>query len=90
MLARYRPAHGAIFATLTDGAVVLDIQTKKYFSLNDTGAVVWACIRDGLNADEMVAALLRDYDVEEEDARSAVESLLRSLEAEQLIEQVKR
>lgn len=88
MLARYRPARGAIFATLTDGAVVLDIQTKNYFSLNDTGAVIWGCIRDGMSMDEMVAALLREYEVSNEDARSAVESLLQSLEAEQLIEPV--
>jgi hypothetical protein len=88
MLARYRPAPGAIFATLTDGAVVLDIQTKKYFSLNDTGAAMWACIRDGMSTDEMVAALLREYDVGQEDAKVAVESLIHSLEAEQLIEPV--
>lgn len=88
MLARYRPAPGALFATLTDGAVVLDIQTKKSFSLNETGATLWMCIQDGLDANAMIEALLRRYEVREEDARDAVVSLLQSLAAEQLIEPV--
>lgn len=88
MLARYRPVRGALFATLTDGAVVLDVETKKYFSLNDTGAAIWACIRDGLGADAMVAVLQREYDVSESDALAAVEALVEALESEHLIEPV--
>jgi hypothetical protein len=86
MLVRYRPAAGALFATLTDGAVVLDVGTKKYFTLNDTGAAIWTCIRDGLGTDAMVAVLQRDYDVSEDDALTAVQVLIDALESEQLIE----
>ncbi len=86
MLARYRPVRGALFATLTDGAVVLDVETRKYFTLNDTGAAIWTCIRDGLGTDAMVAVLQRDYDVNEADALAAVRALIEALETEQLIE----
>ncbi|HEY9450879.1 MAG TPA: PqqD family protein [Gemmatimonadaceae bacterium] len=86
MLARYRLAPDALFATLSDGAVVLDIQSKRYYSLNDTGARVWAFIREGLSAAEMVAAIVNEYEVEESDARAAIEALLQSLAAQQLIE----
>ncbi len=63
MHTRYRPTSDALFATLSDGAVVLDIQTKKYFSLNDTGARIWALIREGLNTNDIVSVLLGEYDV---------------------------
>ena len=86
MHTRYRPASDALFATLSDGAVVLDIQTKKYFSLNDTGARVWALIREGLPVEEIISALLEEYDVSRAAACQAVTSLVESLAAEKLIE----
>lgn len=88
MLARYRPTPDALFATLSDGAVVLDVQRKRCFSLNDTGARLWACVRDGMTDREMVAVLMAEYDVSAEEAGDAVRSLLQSLAAEQLIEPV--
>ena len=34
---RYRAIAEALVATLSDGAVLLNLQTKRYFSLNETG-----------------------------------------------------
>ncbi|HEY9478804.1 MAG TPA: PqqD family peptide modification chaperone [Gemmatimonadaceae bacterium] len=86
MHTRYRPAPDALFATLSDGAVVLDIQTKKYFSLNDTGARIWALMREGLAIDDMISVLLDEYDVSRSAASEAVSSLVESLASEKLIE----
>ena len=86
MHTRYRPASDTLFATLSDGAVVLDIHTKKYFSLNDTGARVWALIRQGLAVEDIISALLDEYDVSRTAACQAVTSLVKSLAAEKLIE----
>lgn len=86
MHTRYRPTPDALFATLSDGAVVLDIQTKKYFSLNETGARVWALIREGLHTDGIISVLLEEYDVTRGAAEEAVTTLVESLAAEKLIE----
>lgn len=86
MYTRYRPTSDALFATLSDGAVVLDIQTKKYFSLNDTGARVWALIREGITTENIVSVLLDEYDVSRASAEEAVESLVGALTSEKLIE----
>ncbi len=86
MHTRYRPTPDALFATLSDGAVVLDIQTKKYFSLNETGARVWALIREGRKVEDIVSTLLEEYDVTRETAEEAVTSLVDSLAGEKLIE----
>lgn len=86
MHTRYRPTPDALFATLSDGAVVLDIQTKKYFSLNETGARIWALLREGLDCDAIISTLLGEYDVTRAAAEEAVTSLVESLAAEKLIE----
>jgi hypothetical protein len=86
MHTRYRPTPDALFATLSDGAVVLDIHTKKYFSLNETGARVWALIREGLDTEDIISALLEEYDVTRGAAEEAVTTLVGSLAAEKLIE----
>ncbi|HET7621599.1 MAG TPA: PqqD family peptide modification chaperone [Gemmatimonadaceae bacterium] len=86
MYTRYRPTPDALFATLSDGAVVLDIQTKKYFSLNETGARIWALVREGLDTDAIISVLLDEYDVTRAAAEEAVTSLVQSLAAEKLIE----
>jgi hypothetical protein len=86
MHTRYRPTPDALFATLCDGAVVLDIQTKQYFSLNETGARVWALIREGREVEDIISTLLTEYDVTHEAADEAVASLVKSLVGEKLIE----
>ena len=86
MHTRYRPTPDALFATLSDGAVVLDIQTKQYFSLNETGARVWALIREGHEVGDIISTLLDEYDVTCEAAKEAVTSLVDSLVGEKLIE----
>jgi hypothetical protein len=86
MHTRYRPTPDALFATLSDGAVVLDIQTKQYFSLNETGARVWALIREGREVADIISTLLTEYDVTREAACEAVTSLVSSLVGEKLIE----
>jgi hypothetical protein len=86
MHTRYRPTSDALFATLSDGAVVLDIQTKKYFSLNETGARVWALIREGTDSAGIISILLDEYDDTPAAAEAAVTSLVKSLAVEKLIE----
>jgi hypothetical protein len=83
---RYRPTPDALFATLSDGAVVLDIQTRKYFSLNETGARIWALIREGRDTGEIISVLLDEYDVTSQSAEEAVALLVESLAGEKLIE----
>lgn len=86
MHTRYRPTPDALLATLSDGAVVLDIQTKKYFSLNETGARIWALVREGVDTDGIISTLTDEYDASRGDVEDAVTSLLESLLGEKLIE----
>jgi len=56
----------------SDGAVLLDIQQGICFSLNPVGAKIWALIKERKPTDDIIASLLKDFDVPEEQIRSDV------------------
>ena len=85
-MTRYRTVPDALSASLTDGAVLLNLYTKRYFSLNDTGSRIWSLLEQQASDDEIVETLVREYDVEKPEAARAVNHLLDDLIAERLIE----
>jgi hypothetical protein len=82
---RYRAIAEALVATLSDGAVLLNLQTKRYFSLNETGTRIWEMVQQTADEDTIVTTLLGEYDVEESMARSEVRRILDELIDAQLI-----
>jgi hypothetical protein len=82
---RYRAIAEALVATLSDGAVLLNLQTKRYFSLNETGTRIWEMVQQTADEETIVATLLGEYDVEETMARSEVRRILDELIDAQLI-----
>ena len=72
-------------ANVEDGAVVLHMGTKRYFSLNETGAAIWRLIEEGVAIEEIPARLSASYDVTVDEARREVDALLEALEAKTLI-----
>jgi Coenzyme PQQ synthesis protein D (PqqD) len=82
---RYRAIPEALVATLSDGAVLLNLQTKRYFSLNETGTRIWEMVQRTADEEEIVATLLREYEVEEHLARAEVHRILEELVEAQLI-----
>lgn len=56
----------------SDGAVLLDIQQGICFSLNPVGAKIWAFIKERKSTDDIIASLVKDFDVPEEQIRSDV------------------
>ena len=84
-MSRWRPDKDALAATLTDGAVLLNLRTNRYHSLNDTGARVWQLLVEGRTESEIVGTLTAEYEVSEEQARRETGSIIAALEAAQLI-----
>jgi hypothetical protein len=82
---RYRAIPEALVATLSDGAVLLNLQTKRYFSLNETGTRIWEMVQQTADEETIVATLLGEYDVEEPMARTEVRRILDELIDAQLI-----
>ena len=49
-------------AQLQGEAVLLDLQTKRYYRLNATGAMIWKGVQDLLDSHAIVDALVRATD----------------------------
>lgn len=59
------------------GAAVLDF--NGMITLNDSGAFLWKVLEQGADVDAMVKALLSEYDVDEQTARTCSEDFVAKL-----------
>lgn len=76
---RLVPQEHVVFTEFDAGeGVLVDLNTKKYFQLNETAVVVWRGLEDGLTFEDIVGRITSAYEVE--DARAA-ESVRRTLDS---------
>lgn len=66
-------------------AVVLNLATKKYYTLNETATAIWSGIEHRLDVPGLVAILLGSFEVTPERARASVIETLNRLQAQQLV-----
>lgn len=69
-----------IFSQKVDGELVLlDMKTENYFGLDAVGNDIWQLLEDGNTLQETCDIMLEMYDVEPEQMRSDLESLVNKL-----------
>lgn len=80
---------GYILRTIADDNVVLpsgdELDLSIMITLNDTGRFLWERLEKGAEADDLVAALLAEYDVDESAARAGVDAFWEKLKANDLL-----
>lgn len=54
-------------------------------NLNDTGAFLWKKLESGASEDELVSAMLSEYDVDEETAKHDIDAFLKKLKEAELL-----
>lgn len=75
-----------IFADLDPTeAVVLNLETKNYYKLNETGIAIWKGLDAGRSPAEIAAEIARAYDVAEAEARADVDALVARLRMESIL-----
>ena len=85
--AHYAPTSAVVFTQLDDGeAVLLDLQTKQYYTLNETGSQIWDHFKENRSLDEIAAALTETFDVGAEAAKEHVVAFLEELHHEGLVQ----
>jgi hypothetical protein len=67
-------------------AVLLHLDTKKYYSLNATGLRIWQLLSDGQTPADVVEQLQAEFDVTPEKASESVIGLMNELISEKLIQ----
>ena len=82
---RYAISPDAACAAVEDGTVVLNMRTRRYYSLNETGAAIWQMLENDDPIAAVVARLVSAYDVDEVTAAHTVAQLVDELAAEALI-----
>ena len=79
------PDSDVIVTELDGEAVLLNLDTKMYFSLNATGVTIWKLLDEGLTLGQIGERLFQEYDVTPEKARQCVVDLVDQLNDEQLV-----
>lgn len=81
----YQVPDDVLAAHLEGEAVLLNMDTKNYYRLNATAAVVFKGLERGLSRDAIVDSLLAQFDVERPEAEEAVDALLADLASRGLV-----
>lgn len=58
--------------------VLVDLDTRKYYRLNETAMLVWRGLERGRSFEEIVEELTGGYDVTPDRARASVEKILKN------------
>ncbi|HEY8186968.1 MAG TPA: PqqD family protein [Pyrinomonadaceae bacterium] len=80
------PYKHVIFTDL-DGldGVLVDLNSKKYYQLNETASFIWRGLEKQMPVDHIAAEMTQRYDVKLDHAISSIEIALRRFEAQDLL-----
>jgi hypothetical protein len=84
----FNPHPDVVFKLLDDEAVLVHLGTNRIFTLTQTGARFWQLLMEGLDRSVIEDQLLEEYDVTRPELVAEIESLVRELAAEGLIDSI--
>ena len=73
---------------LRDEVVLLHLDTGAYYSLNETGALMWQGLVDGRSYPDIIADVITTYEVDERMAQQDFERLVNELADQGLVDLV--
>ncbi len=88
MTARFRPKPGVLVRELEGEAVLLDLETGRYFGLNATGVRIWALLGGDEELGRIVDRLEGEYAPAETSMMDDILELCTALEREGLVARV--
>lgn len=65
--------------------ILVDLNTKRYYQLNETAMIVWKGLEQGKSIGEIVADFTSSYEVEPDRATLSVQRLLDSFQVYKLV-----
>ena len=83
---RYSVNTGQVISEVIDGeAVMINLTTGNYYSLNEVGAAAWEALAAGASRDQVFDLLAARYEGSPDEIAGAVETLIEELRREELI-----
>ena len=82
----FAPLEHIVASHLEDGdGVLVDLNTKQYYQLNESAMLIWSAIENGSSFSQVVEQIMATYDVTHERAIASTETLLRQLQERKLV-----
>ena len=81
----YRKNPSVVCSELDEGAILLDLNTKHYYNLNETALKVWKSMDELLIISEIAGRIVEEYAVDEYRATESVRRIMAELHKEGLI-----
>lgn len=83
-----KPHEHVVFTEFEGGeGVLVDLNTKRYYQLNETAMFIWRCLEKGLSRSQIVDEMVSVYDVTAEHAAESLERVLQNFESQKLVSQ---
>jgi len=71
-------------------AVILNLKSSVYYSLNEVGTRIWELIGEGCELDEIVITIADEYDTSEKKVKKDVEKFIKQMKKEKLLSSGKK
>lgn len=82
----FRIADNVMSERFGDEVVLLNLETNRFFSLNQTGARLWELLVSGQDLDAIEDQLCREFEVEPSEVSAEVRRMLAAMKDEQLVQ----
>ena len=80
------PLEHVVATQLDDGeGVLVDLNTKQYYQLNETAMLIWRALESGHPLDQIVAEIMTVFRVDNEHAAASAERLLNQFHERKLV-----
>jgi hypothetical protein len=81
-----RPCKDVIFTDFDgDEGILVDLNTKRYYQLNETAMLVWKGLEQGKTVNEIVGDVTSCYEVTAEHATRSVQKVVANFQAYKLV-----
>ena len=79
--------HDHIVSTELDGGegVLVDLNSKRYYQLNETAMLVWRSLEQGKTLNHIITEMTSLYEVNSEHAAVSIDKLIKSLQTHKLV-----
>jgi outer membrane protein assembly factor BamB len=81
----YTPPDSVTWKTVSSGTVLLNLESGEYYTLNDTGSLIWSDLIEKKPLPEIVEHLSTEFDCAIETAQADVDEYLNYLLGEKLL-----
>jgi hypothetical protein len=85
----YRINPSVISTELDLGAVLLNLETKYYYNLNETGFRIWNLVKKSCSLSQILMTLTNEYEIDLQRASASLTRIIKKLEQEDLIIPIK-